>query len=410
MTKDRSSTLEKITKINEVLGTGPLRERFDRIARFSRQVRVSEYHVTNACNIRCKGCWFFEYGHDDATRENKDLTALAEFLQHERTARKVNTALVIGGEPTLFPERIEVFVEKMAHVTISTNGLKRFPYEGFEQVAVGLTLFGGGPLDDDLRAIKPGGRRFTGLFDTVLKNYRNDERAGFIYAITEDGIDYIEDTVRRIEDNGNRVNFNFYSKYGTATPSAVREQQRLLDKALEVKEKYPETVVSHPYYIRTMITGKSHWGDFGYDTCPSVSVDYAEHKERLQNGNPTLPFFNTWAADLKTVKFCCTSGHCSGCRDSQAISSWLVVNMEKFLESREMIETWVEIAESYWRQFIWGPFHWTKFDAFAKRPFETTQPPQVVRRPGTMPPSSPPPPQEDEVSRENAAVLENVSV
>src|SRR5690349_22808997 len=222
MTKDRSSTLEKLTKINEVLGTGSLRERFDRIVRFSRQVRVSEYHVTNACNIRCKGCWFFEYGHDDATRENKDLATLAEFLQHERTVRKVNTALVIGGEPTLFPERIEVFVEKMAHVTISTNGLKRFPYEGFEQVAVGLTLFGGGPLDDDLRAIKPGGRRFTGLFDTVLKNYRNDERAGFIYAITEDGIDYIDDTVRRIEDNGNRVNFNFYSKYGTATPSALR--------------------------------------------------------------------------------------------------------------------------------------------------------------------------------------------
>jgi Radical SAM superfamily len=403
MTKDRSSTLEKLTKINEVLGTGSLRERFDRIVRFSRQVRVSEYHVTNACNIRCKGCWFFEYGHDDATRENKDLATLAEFLQHERTVRKVNTALVIGGEPTLFPERIEVFVEKMAHVTISTNGLKRFPYEGFEQVAVGLTLFGGGPLDDDLRAIKPGGRRFTGLFDTVLKNYRNDERAGFIYAITEDGIDYIEDTVRRIEDNGNRVNFNFYSKYGTATPSALREQQALLDKALEVKEKYPEAVVSHPYYIRTMITGRSHWGDFGYDTCPSVSVDYPEHKERLQNGNPTLPFFNTWAADLKTVKFCCTSGHCSGCRDSQAISSWLVVNMERFLESREMIETWIEVAESYWRQFIWGPFHWTKFDASAKRPFDTPQPPQVVRRRGTMP-------QDGEVPLGNAAVLENASI
>jgi MoaA/NifB/PqqE/SkfB family radical SAM enzyme len=377
-------------------------------------VRVSEYHVTNACNIRCKGCWFFEYGHDDATRENKDLAALADFLQHERTVRKVNTALVIGGEPTLFPERIEVFIDKMANVTISTNGLKPFPYEGFEQVAVGLTLFGGGPLDDDLRAIKPGGRRFTGLFDTVLKNYRNDERAGFIYAITEDGIDYIEDTVRRIEDNGNRVNFNFYSKYGTATPSALHEQQRLLDKALEVKEKYPEAVVSHPYYIQTMITGKSHWGEFGYDTCPSVSVDYEGHKERLQNGNPTLPFFNTWAADLKTVKFCCTSGHCSGCRDSQAISSWLVVNMERFLESREMIETWVEIAESYWRQFVWGPFHWTKFDAFARRPFETPQPPQIVRRHETMSPSSPPPPQqqeeEGEAPRGNVAAFENASI
>ena len=36
-----------------------------------------------------------------------------------------------------------------------------------------------------------------------------------------------------------------------------------------------------------------------------------------------LPKFNAWAADFKTVNFCCTSGHCEDCRDSQAVFSWL---------------------------------------------------------------------------------------
>ena len=29
---------------------------------------MTEYHLTNACNIRCQGCWFFEFGHDKKTR------------------------------------------------------------------------------------------------------------------------------------------------------------------------------------------------------------------------------------------------------------------------------------------------------------------------------------------------------
>ncbi len=359
--EDRAQALEKMARIEELFGRDdPWKDRLRRVLTHSRKVRTSEYHVTNACNIRCRGCWFFEYGHDSETREVKDLDTLDAFLLKERDERKINSALVIGGEPTLFPDRLRLFVKRLTNVTISSNGLRKLPLQGFENVAIGLTLFGGGPLDDELRGIKPGGRTFTGLFETTLENYQDDPRAGFIYALNEDGIGYIEDTVRRIRDNGNRVNFNFYSKYHLSDPAALAHQQDLLDEALRVKALYPETVVSHPYYIRAMITGRSHWASFGYDQCPSISIDNPQHAERLENGNPTLPFFNTWGADLETVKFCCTSGHCQGCRDSQAISSWLLVNMDKFLDSREHLQTWVEVAESYWKQFIWGPYHWTK--------------------------------------------------
>jgi len=51
-------------------------------------------------------------------------------------------------------------------------------------------------------------------------------------------------------------------------------------------------------HIHAIITGKSDWGTFGYHSCPSISVDFAGHKDRIANGNPTLPFFNTYNADL----------------------------------------------------------------------------------------------------------------
>ncbi len=235
--------------------------RYLRIRDISKNVRVSEYLITNACNIRCKGCWFFEYDFDKKSKEVTDLQRLEQFLLKER-ARGINSALIIGGEPTLFPDRVKLFTEIMDNVTVSTNGLKKMPIKGFESVAVLISLFGGGKLDDELRAIKPNKSTFTGLFDTALENYCDDPRACFIFAITEDGIDYIEETVRKIHDNGNRVTFNFYSKYDSADPLYQKDRDALLNEALRVKNLYPKTVLSHPYYINSIVTGKTHWDKF----------------------------------------------------------------------------------------------------------------------------------------------------
>lgn len=329
--------------------------RFRAVRDFARRIRTTEYHLTNACNIRCKGCWFFEYGFDKNSKEVRELPLLAEFIARERE-RRINTALLIGGEPTLFLERIKLFVDHMKYVTISTNGLKPLPMADFENVAIFVTLFGGGPLDDVLRAIRPNGTPFKGLFDTALKNYLDDPRVTFIYALTSRGIKHIRDTVRRIADNGNKVNFNFYSEYGTDDPLRNEDERRLLDEAIAVSEAHPHAVLAHPYYLKAIATGKTEFGSFGYDVCPSISVDHPAHEARLANGKPSLAFFNTYAADLKTINLCCTSGHCDGCRDSQAVSSWLLVSARDFLSSRTGLETWVDVAEAYWRQFIWSPY------------------------------------------------------
>lgn len=329
-------------------------ERWLRLKKLMRKIRISEYYVTNACNLRCKGCWFFEYDFDKQTRDVKDIEVLNAFLRNER-ARGVNTALVIGGEPTLFPHRIAAFVDHMDYVSVATNGLRKLPTQGFEQVTLLVALFGGSRLDDELRAIKPGGRRFTGLLDESLKNYKQDPRAFFLFAITEDGIDQIEEAVKRIGDNGNRLHFSFYSKYDSNDPLRVEDGKKLLDTVLRAKQLYPDAVASHPYYIQTMITGRSHWAEFGYRVCPTISVDHPDHAERLANGNPVLPGFNAWAADHKTINFCCTSGHCDGCRDSQAVFSWLLTNAQKFRENKQLLKTWIEISESFWSQFIWAP-------------------------------------------------------
>jgi len=334
-----------------------LRERFNRMKHFARGVRSSEYHVTNACNIRCKGCWFFAHDFDGKTRDAHDLDDWRAFVRAER-ARGVTLAILIGGEPTLFPDRVKVFVDEMPHVWISTNGLRRLPVEGFENVAVAVTLFGGGPLDDELRGYRPSGARVHDLFDTALRNYRHDRRAFFVYALTAASLDYMEEVVNRVAGNGNALIFNYYTDYDHPEQSAPRERM-LIDKAVALHEKYPDTVLSHPYYIETLVSGRTEWASWGYDVCPSVSSDHPGNAARIANGNPTLPGFNAYAPDLRTVNLCCTSGHCGSCRDSQAISSWLLVSPNHFRESEERLALWLDIAESFWSQFCWSPYHKT---------------------------------------------------
>lgn len=335
---------------------GDLRKRFKEVRKEASSTRSSLYHLTNKCNLRCKGCWFFEKEFDKSSDELNDLLTLEARIQDE-VERGVNAPLLIGGEPALFLDRISLFRKYMPKVSISTNGLKKVPYEGFEDVTIAISVFGGGPLDDELRAIGPTGKKFTGLLDKAMENYKHDDRAGFVYAVTYDGMPYIEETVKKIEGNGNRLLFNYYSDYGSGDCFKPEYEQRLLDLLLELKEKYPETIASHPYYIEALILGRTSWGEFGYYGCPSVSEDYTGNAQRLEEGGPALPKFNAYAADMKTVMQCCTSGDCDKCRDSQAVSSWLLVNAKKIMQEPDGLRIWTEIAESYFSQFVWSSYH-----------------------------------------------------
>ena len=274
----------------------------------------------------------------------------------------MSLAILNGGEPSLFLDRVRVCVDEFPYVWLATNGLAPIPRDGLENVAISSTVFGGGNLDDKIRGIRPGGGRMTGLFEKALANYCDDERVFFVYALSLDSTPVLERVVERIRNNGNRVLLSYYTPYAKRPAGGAAEDdshsrriQALLEVAVTVAARHPDTVLSHPYYIRTLIQGTSHWAPFGYDVCPSISVDYPGNEARLRNGNPTLPLFNAVAPDLKTVNMCGVSGDCDGCRDSHAVMSWLMVSMKDFTATAHF-QTWVEISDSFWRQFRFSPY------------------------------------------------------
>src|SRR4030042_6957265 len=120
--------------------------RYRRIA--SLNIRSSIYDVTNRCNLRCKGCFFFSSGEHNVIEE-MDIKKWEDFIDKEK-ARGVNLAILIGGEPTLCMDRVEVFNKRLP-TYCATNGRIKIFREKFPGMMIGISLWGGGEAEQILR-------------------------------------------------------------------------------------------------------------------------------------------------------------------------------------------------------------------------------------------------------------------
>jgi hypothetical protein len=345
-----------------------VRERLNRIKEISARVRTNSYQLTNECNLRCRGCWYYAYDMDKDAGDERDLERIRTIFRRH-VEQGVTHGLIIGGEPLLFPKRLAVIAEILPFMSVATNGYRKLQVAGFENVSIGLSLFAGLRSDDSYRGITASGRTIEGLFRRALGHYRDDKRVTVVYALTEAAVDEIEPTVKLIEDSGIKVYFSYYRHYRDDSPAAAaRATAALRDTALAVQERFPKTVLAHPYYIQALISGATDWGRFGYASCATISTGHKDNAGRLTNGAPVLPNFQSFAQDLVTNRFCCASGDCANCRDSLAVSSWLLVNFREHARSEVRLRNWIEFAESYWSGFVWSPLHWSKTGGW--RPIE----------------------------------------
>jgi hypothetical protein len=225
-------------------------------------------------------------------------------------------------------------------MNVATNGLIRIPYEGLENMPMGVAIWGSRETDARLRG-QPG----KDLFSQALANYRGDPRAFFYYTVAPGHAHEIEPVVREIVDNGNRVLFNYYSDvselggelgYGQGFDAVRREVDRMIDR-------YPEFMYTTRYLNEVTTTGRLGDEQWGYEVCTNLSVDNDINAERKQNGKPLNPHFRAINADFVSTRRCCTGStrDCASCFDTWEHFSWIMINMRKHLGSREAFADWL---------------------------------------------------------------------
>ena len=322
----------------------PWYERYKKISKLN--IRSSIYDVTDRCNLRCKGCFFFSSGEHTAAAEERDIARWHEFVEREM-ARGVNLAILIGGEPTLCPDRIQAFYSRLP-TFCATNGIIKVDRNRFPDMMVGLSLWGDAEDETILR-----GRD---VFAISSANYQGDPNAYYLYTITPKQLGKTERIILRIRDVGLKVHMQLLSNdegvdgfsWTEAELKAVREE---MDAMLD---RYPDTVISSKYYHRIITTGRMFDRRFGWMECPSVTdpIDRREPRpKRLTN-------FIRWASDLKTMHRCCTSEtrDCATCKDGAAHMSWVMVNKRAHLHSSEDLQNWIEVYEMFAKLYRFIPW------------------------------------------------------
>lgn len=302
-------------------------------------VRPIQVDLTHACNLRCQGCYFFSEGLDVHRAPKPAEEALFdEFVEREK-ARRTNYVTILGGEPSLMLGRLKKVHDNFWGIVV-TNGLRKIPVEGFENLAIACSVWGDHETDKRLR----GGGKLD-VFAQGLKNYRDDRRVVWYYTTTAGLAHEVERVVTRIVENGNFVGFNFYGDIAELGGDVDHRRgfdavRREIDRMIE---RYPDRMLYSSHITDIITTGQLYGDRWGFNVCASLSTDNPKNQERLRNGKPYLHHYRCYNADLVTTRGCCRSDEydCANCRDTWAHMVWIMVNLEKYLGSQAEFANWL---------------------------------------------------------------------
>ena len=319
-------------------------ERYRKISKLN--IRSSIYDVTNRCNLRCKGCFFFSSGEHKAAEEEMDLGRWETFIDSEME-RGVNLAILIGGEPTLCLDRVEAFYKRLP-TFCATNGLIKVPRDRFPDMMIGISLWGSEEDETVLRG--------KDTFSISSKHYAGDPYTYYLYTITPKQIGKTERIIRKIRDVGLKVHMQLLSNDEGVDGFSWQPEElvAIRDEMDAMLDAYPETVVSSKYYHEIITTGKMLGRPFGWMECPSVTITMDNRDPRPRR----LTNFIRWASDLKTMHRCCTSEtrDCSTCKDGAAHMSWVMVNKRAHMRSTQDLQNWIEIYEMFAKLYQFLPW------------------------------------------------------
>ena len=289
-------------------------ERYKKISKLN--IRSSIYDVTDRCNLRCKGCFFFSSGEHEVAKEETDINKWHQFIEKEMD-RGVNRLIKLDRA--------------------------RFP-----ELMVGLSLWGD---EEDERTL-----RGKDTFTISSANYQGDPHTYYLYTITPKQLGKTEKIIQKIRDVGVKAHVQLLSN-DEGVDGFSWQPEELIDIRAEMDDmldKYPDTLVSCKYYHEIITTGKMLGRTFGWMECPSVTEPIDKRDPRPKR----LTNFIRWASDLKTMHRCCTSEtrDCSTCKDGAAHMSWVMVNKRAHIKSSKDLQNWIEVYEMFAKLYQFIPW------------------------------------------------------
>ena len=155
-------------KFSDIIAEPRIRERWEKVRRYF-FLRESTFDMSNRCNIRCEGCYYFT-GEKQFAAEEGDTKAWQALMEGEKE-RGITFAVLAGAEPSLVPHLCEICYKVIPHGAIATNGLKVIPRE--IDYRIHISVWGN---DETSRNIRKAGD----MLARQMANYKDDPRYNIV--------------------------------------------------------------------------------------------------------------------------------------------------------------------------------------------------------------------------------------
>jgi hypothetical protein len=317
--------------------------------------RPAFYEISQRCNLKCEGCYYFENQSRQPVHEERSLAAWEEFFAAE-SERGVSMAYFLGAEAALEPERLMAASGYFPHGNIGCNGTIRvdpaIPYR------VAVSVWGGDDASD---------RKLRGasVFRKVFQNYRGDPRALIHYTLSRWNLGGVRTMAEMCRDNGVKLTFNIWSPTRTFleklrahsanddgffrvsqpddTPllsgAGLEDARRTVSSAMD---EFPDTIV----YSRA-------YNDWSTRPEPLHEVDPATGIA-MHCGSRVIGPMRYYGPDLKPMHIkCCTPDiDCTDCRIVSGGWSGKLQLTERDVGSASTFSDWLEMVITLGRIFV----------------------------------------------------------
>ena len=308
-----------------------MRERWEKVKQYF-FLRESTYDMTNRCNIRCDGCYYYE-GEKQFARENGDPEAWRQLMRAEK-ARGITYVVLAGAEPSLVPELLQVCYEEMPLGSIASNGFRHIPASVGYRIHISIW----GNDETSLRI-----RKAKNLLLKQISNYRRDPRAVFVYTFTRENIDEAWGVVETLAGEGCKTTFNMFSA-PVGYQGTLRHDRDSLRRTREVMlallAAFPEHVLFSPY------NAVAHTHPLGLHALYACSYPRMNASTDLGLGRS----FRQYHADLtwdRSIACCVPDTDCDDCRHYAAGSAVVTARMFRHAAGPETFRAWLDYMDTY---------------------------------------------------------------
>ncbi len=329
---------DKIWKFSEILEDPVIHERWNKVRKYF-FLRESTYDMTNRCNIRCEGCYYYEGDKQFAT-ENRDTDAWLRLMEGEKS-RGVTFVVLAGAEPSLVPDLCQTCYQVIPLGAIATNGLK--PISISVGYKIHLSVWGNDKTSLRLRGAPH-------MLSRQIDNYRDDPRAVFIYTFNRHNIAEAAEVADTLARYNCKLSFNMFSApvgYTGDLRHTKASLHQVRQVMLNLLDKYPDHVLFSRYnaVAHTHLHGLHHLYGCSYPRMnPSTDVGLGRS-------------FRQYRTDLtwdRNAACCVPDTDCSDCRHYASGSAVVTARLFRHGTHPETFSSWLDYVDTYLAVWVTG--------------------------------------------------------